>query len=190
MRLPNNEAWILLDALQKAWADSPLFPIFGLCPTQPHPPELIKALDLGAEDLIGQDTPAPLLLARMRSSLRKYDKSPQGETLTSRRGHIQICLDTHQVFVRAERNGSDHPLVPVPSLTPKEFGLLHLFLSRQEYVWTRENLLNILWESGSNSFPRTVDKHVEMLRRKLGPASAFVKTVPGVGYQFMEVNTR
>ena len=63
---------------------------------------------------------------------------------------------------------------------------MQLMVSRPNHVWTREGLLTVVWGAADKSFPRTVDKHVETLRHKLGPAAAYIKTVPGVGYKFDE----
>ncbi len=71
-------------------------------------------------------------------------------------------------------------------LTLKEFDLLWLFMENAGIVFTREEILNLVWGLDYLGETRTVDVHVGTLRAKLGKASGCISTVRGVGYK-MEV---
>ena len=70
------------------------------------------------------------------------------------------------------------------SLTALEFRLLSTFLSRKGRVQTRDALLHDVWGHTPGLPTRTVDTHVQRLRKKLGPASDYIETLRGVGYRF------
>jgi two-component system phosphate regulon response regulator PhoB len=71
-------------------------------------------------------------------------------------------------------------------LTPLEFRLLHLLVTRAGRVQSRERLLTDVWEMSSELETRTVDTHVKRLREKLGVARDLLETVRGVGYRMMD----
>jgi two-component system phosphate regulon response regulator PhoB len=87
-------------------------------------------------------------------------------------GGITIDLNTHKAH-----NG-DEPL----HLTQKEFELLSLFLKKPDRIFTRNQLLNLVWGYDSDLVTRTVDAHVAVLRKKLGAKGSHIKTLPKVGY--------
>ena len=68
-------------------------------------------------------------------------------------------------------------------LTLKEFELLRLFMEHPGIVFTRDILLNKIWESDFLGGTRTVDVHVGTLRTKLGIYGRLIKTIRGVGYK-------
>lgn len=73
----------------------------------------------------------------------------------------------------------------IPDLTPKEFDLLKTMASKPRQVFTREQLLQLVWDYEYYGDERTVDAHIKKLRQKLedlGPQ--VIKTVWGVGYKF------
>ena len=72
-------------------------------------------------------------------------------------------------------------------LTLKEFDLLRLFMENVGIVFTREEILNLVWGLDYLGETRTVDVHIGTLRSKLGKASNYISTVRGVGYK-MEVS--
>jgi DNA-binding response OmpR family regulator len=105
----------------------------------------------------------------------------------SKRGHVRINAHSRQVHVRRKGNGrAGEDFDVIGSLTPKEFDLLQVMVSRQNYVLTRDSLLVTVWGGAEKSFPRTVDKHIETLRSKMGNAAQYIVTVSGVGYKFSE----
>ena len=69
-------------------------------------------------------------------------------------------------------------------LTPKEYDLLKLLVSSPDRVFTREQLLDLIWGMEYYGGTRTVDIHIQRLRKKLGEGySEIIQTVHGIGYK-------
>ena len=128
----------------------------------------VRGLKLGAEDYIVKPFEAVELLARVEVVLRRGRR--QQERLTFR--DIEVAVEEHVV-----RRGG----MPV-ALTPKEFDLLVFFLRHPDIALTRERLLAAVWGYGVAGETRTVDIHVQQLRKKLGLQGALT-TIPKLGYR-------
>lgn len=128
----------------------------------------VRGLKLGAEDYIVKPFEAVELLARVEVVLRRGRR--QQERLTFR--DIEVAVEEHVV-----RRGG----MPV-ALTPKEFDLLVFFLQHPDIALTRERLLAAVWGYGFAGETRTVDIHVQQLRKKLGLQGALT-TIPKLGYR-------
>ena len=89
-------------------------------------------------------------------------------------GELHLDEAAHQAWV------SEREL----NLTVLEFRLLSTLLSRKGRVQTRDTLLSDVWNMDPGVTTRTVDKHVQRLRQKLGPAADYIETIRGVGYRF------
>jgi two-component system phosphate regulon response regulator PhoB len=87
-------------------------------------------------------------------------------------GGVKIEVDTHRALC------DENEL----TLTQKEYDLLYLFLRKPLKVFTRNQLLSMVWGYDSELNSRTVDVHVAMLRKKLGDKGVNVKTIPKIGY--------
>ena len=136
--------------------------------------DIVAGLELGAEDYVTKPFSPRVLLARVRTVLRR-ERAPGGEDLL-RLGELEIDRGKHQVRL----NGETIPL------TLTEFKLLLQFCSRPGWVFTRNQLLDAVQGPDSYVLDRTVDVHVGSLRRKLGDFGARIETVRGVGYRFGE----
>ncbi len=135
----------------------------------------ILGLELGADDYITKPFDMRELLARLKSLLRRMQTAAdkQDADKISLGG---ILLHPHQRTALA--NG--RPL----DLTPKEYDLLALLISKPDRVYTREQLLDLVWGMEYAGGTRTVDIHVQRLRKKLGPDCAdMIQTVHGIGYK-------
>lgn len=88
---------------------------------------------------------------------------------------IRLDARTRRVSVLSGRAWKE-----TPALSPKEFELLELFLRHSGYLLERRRLLEELWPKEVNI--ETVDRHVQSLRKKLGPRGARLKTARGRGY--------
>lgn len=128
----------------------------------------VNGLRLGAEDYIVKPFEALELLARIEVVLRRKNK------LSSVRkyGDITVDVDSHTVK-KGDRT---------VSLTPKEFESLMLFLSNIDVAVTRERLLSTVWGYDFEGESRTVDIHIQQLRKKLGLHKHLV-TIPKLGYR-------
>lgn len=140
--------------------------------------EGVSALDAGADDFINRPFNPNIFLARVRTLLRRriWTGQVEEEPVTAlQSGGISL----HLVSRRALLNGA--PLV----LTRLEFDLLAYFLRNAEQAFKRQDLLEAVWNYPESVETRTLDKHIETLRRKLGASSSAIQTVHGVGYRFV-----
>jgi DNA-binding response OmpR family regulator len=132
----------------------------------------IQGLKLGGDDYIVKPFSPGELLARIESVLRRsYLNKPAAELLKI--GPLVIDNSAHKVSL----NGN--PL----SLTLKEFGMLHILAKNKGRVYSREQLLHIVWGENHQSSERTVDTHIKTLRLKMGNDGELIETVWGIGYK-------
>lgn len=137
----------------------------------------VKGLDLGADDYMTKPFSVPELMARVRAILRRTRMSAQ---LPNELRFAEVEIDFKRFVAR--RNGK------AVELTRKEFAVLRLLASRSGEAVTRDELLNDVWGYDCYPVSRTVDNHIAALRSKLesDPANPqFIRTVHGIGYQFV-----
>ncbi len=133
-------------------------------------PDRVKGLRMGADDYISKPFEVAELLARVESVLRRYQKSER--TL-----HVlDVTIDTDSRTVM--KNG-----VQV-DLTVKEFDLLLLFARNKNIALFRETIYERVWENPYMGDTRTVDLHVQRLRKKMGWED-HLQTVYKVGYRLV-----
>ena len=137
------------------------------------PRDAVRGLNDGADEYLSKPLDLDLLLVRIANLLARgrADDAPRREIVTW--GPLEVAVDEH----RASLSGK-----PV-ELTHLEMKLLLAFLRQPGRVLPRSLLLQSVWDSPAAS-TRTVDKHVESLRRKLPPLGKQLETVVGVGYVF------
>lgn len=128
----------------------------------------VKGLRLGADDYLAKPFEIIELLARVETVLRRYHKTE--EVLTA--GDLRIDVVSRVV----QKNGK-----PV-SLTKKEFDLLVLFVQNKNIALFREKIYERVWESEYLGDSRTVDLHVQRLRKKVGWEDK-IRPVYKVGYR-------
>ena len=134
--------------------------------------DTVVGLDTGADDYIAKPFGMMELVARVKAMLRRTAAKVDAETITI--GDLTVDARRHTVTAAGE---------PV-QLTLKEFELLRFLMENRGVAFTREKLLERVWDLGYGGGTRTVDVHVQTLRQKLGAAGAMVETVRGVGYRF------
>ncbi len=133
----------------------------------------VNGLKLGGDDYIVKPFHPEELLARIESVLRRtYQKRDKVNTLQV--GPIFLDHDAYHATIDGVSL----------SLTLKEYGLLKLFVENIGRVFTRVQLLELIWGEHHQSTERTVDTHIKTLRLKLGEHSHFIETVWGIGYRF------
>lgn len=135
----------------------------------------IQSLDLGADDYLVKPFGMMELASRVRAVLRRCRPRRDRELLTA--GGLAVNLAEHTVTADGEQI----------ALTFKEFELLRLFLSTPGMAFTREKLLDAVWDCDYAGETRTVDMHIRTLRQKLGGYGAMIKTVRNVGYRWEAV---
>ena len=134
----------------------------------------VKGLDLGADDYLVKPFGMMEMVSRVKAVLRRCDPHKGSQIKT---GVIMMDTSSHEVTVSG---------APV-ELTLKEFDLLRMFMENEGIVFTREEILNLVWGLDYLGETRTVDVHIGTLRSKLGKASNYISTLRGVGYK-MEVS--
>lgn len=130
----------------------------------------VVGLDLGADDYLAKPFGMMEMLSRIKAVLRR--STPKADERVLKVGALELHTAKHTVAVGGERI----------SLTLKEYDLLRLFMESPGQVFTRDQLLEQVWEDYVGE-TRTVDVHIGTLRTKLGACGEYIETVRGVGYR-------
>lgn len=134
----------------------------------------VKGLEVGADDYVTKPFSPNELLARIKAVLRRT--TPQATDDALEIGGLHLDPASHLV------TSAGHT-VPIG---PTEFRLLHFFMTHAERVYSRAQLLDLVWGSNVYVEERTVDVHIRRLRKTLEPFhhDALIQTVRGSGYRF------
>ena len=156
-------------------------PIIMLTAKDTESDEVI-GLELGADDYVTKPFSPLTLIARIKSIYRRAYEVTDTEVEIKQSNyeietkHLQMDSETREVFLYGEL---------LENLTPKEFDLLHTLASHPKRVFSREQLLQLVWNYEYFGDERTVDAHIKKLRQKLTPnGPQVIHTVWGVGYKF------
>lgn len=139
--------------------------------------EVVRGLDVGADDYVVKPFRPPVLFARIRSVLRRA-VSPSGRAKLQI-GELVLNAETRRAWFETEEL----------QLKPREFDLLHFFLRHPGRAWTRSQLLERVWGPRFEGDDRTVDMHVARLRAMIekNPRNPeWIQTVWRVGYRFRD----
>jgi two-component system phosphate regulon response regulator PhoB len=134
----------------------------------------VQGLEAGVDDYVTKPFSTRELLARIKAVLRRAGSDTSELIRVDNR--LEMDLVQHRVLADEQ---------PV-SIGPTEFKLLHFFLTHQERVFSRTQLLDLVWGRNVYIEERTVDVHIRRLRKALEPHELenLVQTVRGVGYRF------
>jgi two-component system, OmpR family, response regulator VicR len=139
----------------------------------------IMGLEYGADDYITKPFNILELKARIKAIIRrsaiKVDNIENSKTIKAK--EVELMLDSRRAFIAGEE----------VNLTAKEFDLIELLSKNSTKVYTRENLLDIIWGKDYPGDVRTVDVHIRRLREKIegNPSEPkLIHTKWGVGYYF------
>jgi phosphate regulon transcriptional regulator PhoB len=138
----------------------------------------VLGLEMGADDYVVKPFSPREVVARIRALLRRARVLGEpGEAGGYERGRLKMDFGTYEVFIESQRL----------EMTLREFELLRFFVQHPLRVYSREQLLDLVWGRDTFVEPRTVDVHVRRLRRQIERDDAnpeLILTVRSVGYRF------
>lgn len=135
----------------------------------------IIGLELGADDYLPKPFNPRELVARVRAILRRYEPRTPASSGRLEVNGVQLDPGTREVQVDGKH----------VELTTFEFDILELLMRSAGRVLSRDSLMENLYNRKSTPFDRSIDMHVSHLRRKLETDRTLIKTIRGVGYQFI-----
>lgn len=133
----------------------------------------VVGFEIGADDYVGKPFSVRELVLRCKAILRRA-RRPSATPGEVRFGKLRVDAAAHRVWV-----DDDEVL-----LTALELRLLSMLLARRGRVQSRDTLLHDVWGHDPGLPTRTVDTHIQRLRKKLGAAAYVIETVRGAGYRF------
>jgi two-component system alkaline phosphatase synthesis response regulator PhoP len=140
----------------------------------------VLGLELGADDYIQKPISPRVLIARVKTILRRGAERVRTETVAApeilRIGAIEINRQNYTVRVDGKER----------FFPKKEFELLAFLATNEGKVFNRDVLLRRIWGESVYVVDRTVDVHISKIREKLGNYAPFIETVKGVGYRFRQ----
>jgi DNA-binding response OmpR family regulator len=170
IRMPDKDGFEVLREL-KADAKTKGVPVV-MVSIKSDEADVVVGLEMGADDYIAKPFRKRELTARVKAVLRRQDPLPEDKKVS----YGPIYLDYGRYVATINKK----PL----TLTPKEFELLGLFLQREGRVLSRAMLSESVWGNQFTGTTRTIDVHVDTLRKKLGKYGEWIRGLKGVGYRF------
>jgi DNA-binding response OmpR family regulator len=182
LMLPDGDG---LDVCRELRSDGDTTPILILT-ARSGEVDRVLGLELGADDYLVKPFSVRELVARVKAIFRRVEmlggrEATAGEPI--RVGDLTIDRDTRRVSVE------DRPV----HLTAKEFDLLAQFAESPGRVYTRGQLLDLVWGYGADGYEHTVNSHINRLRAKIeeDPSNPrYIETVWGVGYRFFDPSSQ
>ena len=138
--------------------------------------DIVRGLELGADDYITKPFDMPVLFARIGAVLRRRERSLVGEAEQVQVGAVVLHPGRREVRVSGQ----------TVQLANTEFRILHLLMRRPGWVFTRNQIVDGAQGDNYAVTDRAVDVQIVGLRKKLGAAAAYIETVRGVGYRFRD----
>ena len=138
--------------------------------------DIVTGLELGADDYITKPFSPRVMIARVRTALRRKTSKPQEETAVIHIVELEIHPGRRSVLAAGK---------PV-DLTFTEFQVLYLLARRPGWVFTRSMIVDAVHGDDYPVTDRSVDVQIVGLRKKLGDCGKYIETVRGVGYRMKE----
>lgn len=177
--LPGMEG---LEVCRRLRAKPPYTPILMLT-AKSSELDRVLGLEVGADDYLTKPFSIRELVARVKALFRRVEaigtQGSPGPQKTIRAGDLIIDVEKRKVMLESKQ----------ADLTAKEFDLLLQFAQHPGRVYTRSQLLDLVWGYAHDGYEHTVNSHINRLRAKIEEDPArprYILTVWGVGYKFAE----
>lgn len=178
INLPGMDGWEVCRALRRD-SDVPIL----MLTARAEEMDRVVGLSIGADDYVVKPFSPRELVERVKAILRRTTvRTEPSAAVVLESGPIRLDPERHAVSVE----GADVPL------TPSEFKLLQTMMQAPGKVFSRDELLDRLYDNGGVVVDRVIDVHMGKLRQKLEPDPStpqFLLTVHGVGYRFADPDT-
>ena len=132
----------------------------------------IYGFDVGADDYVSKPFSTNELMKRVNVVLKRIGQAAPSNVIQVE--GLVIDESAHTVTVDGEQR----------TLSLKEYDLLLTLIKNRGTAMTRENLLEKIWGYGYFKDDRTLDTHIKLLRKSIGPYAKYITTIRGVGYRF------
>ncbi|KAF1297483.1 DNA-binding response regulator [Enterococcus sp. JM4C] len=181
LNLPSMDGMLVGREIRKV---SSTVPIIMLTARDSESDQVI-GLEMGADDYVTKPFSPLTLIARMKALHRRSELAEttgathpvnDDQTFDVQTAHFRMNTKTREAYLAGK---------PIDGLTPKEFDLLYTLAKKPRQVFSREQLLELVWDYQYFGDERTVDAHIKKLRQKIekvGPQ--IIQTVWGIGYKF------
>jgi DNA-binding response OmpR family regulator len=173
LMLPDADGFEVCKSLkaQEKYADIPII----MLTAKGEEVDKVLGLEIGADDYVTKPFSTRELIARVKTVLRRFKKEDKLEVIKIGE-NIEIFPGEYKVIVSGKEI----------ELTSTEFRVLLLLVKRKRWVFSRDQILDYLYEGDRLVFDRTVDVHITHLREKLGKYGECIKSVRGIGYKIEE----
>jgi len=137
--------------------------------------DLLTGFNIGADDYITKPFSIKEVEARVKAVLKRGTKaSAQATATTLQLGELILDLESKRLYIGTKKI----------DLSRKEFDILYLLGKSPGKIYSREEILNRIWESDVIVTDRTVDVNMTRLRKKMEDAGVYIRNKPGFGYYF------
>lgn len=141
--------------------------------------DILNGLDIGADDYVTKPFSVKQLYARMEAILRRAadDLKPLAQKFSWNSNDLLIDFEHSEVRKQGE----------ILNLTPSEWKILSALIKHPQKVFSRDNLIDLVFGPDFDGYDRVIDTHIKNLRKKVETdpkAPVYVKTVHGLGYKF------
>lgn len=161
--LPKKDGWSILREIKK-YTETPVIMLTARDDSEDE----VFGFEMGADDYITKPFNNKVLLARVKSLLRKSNNS------------VESIIEVGDLVI----NDTSHSVIDSKGeieLAPKEYDLLVYLVKNNKIALSREKLLNEVWGYDFLGDDRTIDTHIKNLRKKIGKGA--IKTIRGIGYK-------
>lgn len=181
LNLPGMDGMQVSSTIRKVSANVPII----MLTARDTESDQVLGLEMGADDYVTKPFSPITLIARIKALHRRAEKPSVGTDNEKEDENNYFDIETTHFKLSTSRREAYLDDVLIDELTPKEFDLLKTLANKPKQVFSREKLLELVWNYEFFGDERTVDAHIKKLRQKIekvGPQ--IIQTVWGVGYKF------